>query len=402
MNTKKRLLTAAFLIVYVLGGVLTLPTLLHADTESHGDASKIVNGTQSLFHGCNHNYTKSDIQGNDWKDGKVGTTHTTDGTFDRCGLQDLLHIAKTVLDLIIYGALLLAIVALMIVGSKLVFASFEGNAKALGDAKRNLMWVVVGIIVALLAWLIVDLIFGTLAGTNTKNKGIEGMKTAVLGTDGTSFSQNYFDGREEIAKSIQENQLDANLGSICPPNDTVCGRPASGPISKQQLVSDFNDSKLPVKDNITPGDIKSFEALEGKASLKAYEDPKGSGKYSIGFGHNGVSKDATITEAEAEKYFNEDLQKFDKKIKADLGDTMYNSLSDQRKSALLDLYFNTGGSGFTEVKNKVKAKQWCDAAWEIYNAKRTEQKQVPLVRILSEVKAMAGDQYENCKNQSWK
>jgi lysozyme len=59
--------------------------------------------------------------------------------------------------------------------------------------------------------------------------------------------------------------------------------------------------------------IKGFEGLR----LVAYPDgknPDGSPRYSVGYGHNGVQKGTTITRTEADRYFDQDVARFEKAV----------------------------------------------------------------------------------------
>lgn len=84
--------------------------------------------------------------------------------------------------------------------------------------------------------------------------------------------------------------------------------------------------------------IKRFEGL----MLKAYPDGKASdGRqlYSIGYGHNGVARDAVITEAEADRLFDRDVERFEKCVSETV------PFATQRQfDAMVSLCYNIGTS----------------------------------------------------------
>lgn len=107
---------------------------------------------------------------------------------------------------------------------------------------------------------------------------------------------------------------------------------------------------------------KKIEAFEG-CVLHAYRDGK---YYSIGYGHNGpeVTADMTITQAEADRLFREDLKRFEAAVN-DLGML----LNQKQFDALVDFAYNCG-TGALQNACKVKdleeiAKrlpEWCKDA----------------------------------------
>lgn len=61
----------------------------------------------------------------------------------------------------------LPIISLFVVYSGFLFLSAQGNSGKLGDAKRNFMYVIVGAILILGAWIIATLIGGTVSQLTT-------------------------------------------------------------------------------------------------------------------------------------------------------------------------------------------------------------------------------------------
>ncbi|WP_017302030.1 lysozyme [Nodosilinea nodulosa] len=79
--------------------------------------------------------------------------------------------------------------------------------------------------------------------------------------------------------------------------------------------------------------LKAFEGCE----LKAYDD--GSGVWTIGYGHiKGVTPGMTISQAQADQFLVEDLEKFEDHVEA----AVKTSVSDDQFSALVCFCFNVG------------------------------------------------------------
>ena len=80
--------------------------------------------------------------------------------------------------------------------------------------------------------------------------------------------------------------------------------------------------------------IKGFEGL----SLKAYKDANG---YSIGYGHFGASSGQTITRAEADALFDQDIRRFESSV------NVYAPVTTQNQfDALVSLAYNIGTGAF--------------------------------------------------------
>ena len=94
---------------------------------------------------------------------------------------------------------------------------------------------------------------------------------------------------------------------------------------------------------------KKIESFEG-CVLHAYKARPAEKYYTIGYGHYGadVAVDMTITQAEADRLFQQDLQRFEKAVN-DLGML----LSQQQFDALVDFAYNCG-TGALQNACKVK------------------------------------------------
>lgn len=79
-----------------------------------------------------------------------------------CSICDIASLAQNVLNAGIFLAVVFSAITFIRAGFMLVTA--EGNASKAGDAKRLFKNVVIGIIVLLSAWLIVDVLMRTLTG----------------------------------------------------------------------------------------------------------------------------------------------------------------------------------------------------------------------------------------------
>lgn len=89
--------------------------------------------------------------------------------------------------------------------------------------------------------------------------------------------------------------------------------------------------------------IKNFEGF----SAKAYEDPKGSGKYSIGYGHqiqpgDPYDQNSTILESDASALLESDVQS----AYACVGANCETELTPNQTAALVSFAFNVGCSAF--------------------------------------------------------
>lgn len=85
--------------------------------------------------------------------------------------------------------------------------------------------------------------------------------------------------------------------------------------------------------------IKSFEGLE----LKAYQDSVG--VWTIGYGHTeGVKRGDVITRVEAERIFEEDINKFAASVES----LIHHAVTENQFAALVSLAFNVGIGNFTK------------------------------------------------------
>lgn len=110
--------------------------------------------------------------------------------------------------------------------------------------------------------------------------------------------------------------------------------------------------------------IKENEGLV----LNLYKCP--AGKTTIGYGHN--IQDRGISRECAEFIFQEDLNGAIDSCRVIFGDDFFNSLSDCRKIALVDMMFNLGVNKFLTFKKFIKAikeKNWDKASVEIIHSK---------------------------------
>ena len=87
--------------------------------------------------------------------------------------------------------------------------------------------------------------------------------------------------------------------------------------------------------------VKAFEGLR----LTAYPDGKsstGEQRYSIGYGHNGASKDQTITKAEADRLFDGDVARFEAAVASACPRALQHQFD-----AMVSLAYNIGAEAFS-------------------------------------------------------
>lgn len=114
--------------------------------------------------------------------------------------------------------------------------------------------------------------------------------------------------------------------------------------------------------------IKENEGLV----LNLYKCP--AGKTTIGYGHN--IQDRGISRECAEFIFQEDLNGAIDSCRVIFGDDFFNSLSDCRKIALVDMMFNLGVNKFLTFKKFIKAvkkRDFEEAVREIIDSKAYKQ-----------------------------
>lgn len=106
--------------------------------------------------------------------------------------------------------------------------------------------------------------------------------------------------------------------------------------------------------------IKSFEGLE----LRVYPDPgTGGAPYTAGYGHTGpdVKPGMNVTQAMADKWFDEDVSKFE----AGVSNALTVETTQNQFDAMVSLAYNIGLGNFTKstLLRKHNAKCWqCAAA----------------------------------------
>ena len=113
-------------------------------------------------------------------------------------------------------------------------------------------------------------------------------------------------------------------------------------------------------------DIKELLTLHEGLELKAYKCT--AGKITIGVGRN--VEELGITHDEAMYLLSNDIQRVVDELLANVDG--YNSLSDVRKSVLIDMCFNLGISRFLQFKNFLAAVErgdWTDAAREMLDSR---------------------------------
>lgn len=113
-------------------------------------------------------------------------------------------------------------------------------------------------------------------------------------------------------------------------------------------------------------DIKELLTLHEGLELKAYKCT--AGKITIGVGRN--VEELGITHDEAMYLLSNDIQRVVDELLANVD--CYNSLSDVRKSVLIDMCFNLGISRFLQFKNFLAAVErgdWTDAAREMLDSR---------------------------------
>jgi hypothetical protein len=79
-----------------------------------------------------------------------------------CGLEHLIGLGNNIITFLIGLATLVAVILLAIGGFKLVIS--QGNPGAMEDAKKRIWNVLIGFLIILLAWLVVETILTLLTG----------------------------------------------------------------------------------------------------------------------------------------------------------------------------------------------------------------------------------------------
>ena len=86
-----------------------------------------------------------------------------------CKCSDLVKVAENVLNTGIYVAVFLSAILFAWAGWKMLSGKTMGEAGKIEDAKKILWNVIIGLVMILAAWLLVDTLMRTLTGTQTWN-----------------------------------------------------------------------------------------------------------------------------------------------------------------------------------------------------------------------------------------
>lgn len=79
-----------------------------------------------------------------------------------CTCQDLLRLGENILNTGIYFAVFISAILFAWAGWKMVSAKSMGDSGGIGDAKKILWNVIIGLVIILAAWLLVDTLMRTL------------------------------------------------------------------------------------------------------------------------------------------------------------------------------------------------------------------------------------------------
>lgn len=114
-------------------------------------------------------------------------------------------------------------------------------------------------------------------------------------------------GTEDATKAFQRSRGLTPDGLVGPATAAAAAPAAATPAAPSSSPAPAASGRLTSRGREL---IKGFEGLV----LTAYPDGKngdGSPKYSVGYGHNGVAKGTTITRADADRYFDADVARFE-------------------------------------------------------------------------------------------
>jgi lysozyme len=127
-----------------------------------------------------------------------------------------------------------------------------------------------------------------------------------------------------------------------------------------------------------------IKANEG-CRLEAYEDPPGSGEYSIGYGHHtpGITPAMMITQERAEEFFAADFEDAVKEALAALGPASWVRLDPVRQAVLIDMAYNLGLNGlleFVHMLGAIRMQDWLQAKHECIASLADKQEPLRMAR----------------------
>lgn len=128
-------------------------------------------------------------------------------------------------------------------------------------------------------------------------------------------------------------------------------------------------------------DVIRYVANNEGFSATRYEDPPGSGRYSIGHGHQITGNENppigdVITAERAQQLFVEDMSSSITAAQNFVGSDVWASLTPDRRMVLVDMAYNLGEgglNGFTQMQQAVVSGNWSNAFSEVLSSQYAQQ-----------------------------
>jgi len=135
-----------------------------------------------------------------------------------CNFCHLLSTGKNVIDLLFQVLIIAAVVMIVVAGFKLVTSA--GNVSAMQSAKGMLTNVIIGFVIVLSAWLIVDTIIKMLVGQNSQFGMWNQFSSDCGGARNTSIEPTAGPTHEQIREQIREQNPNVGLEYTLGPGES--------------------------------------------------------------------------------------------------------------------------------------------------------------------------------------
>jgi len=93
--------------------------------------------------------------------------HNPDGTVNQCGIGDLIGTIRVIINFLLSWAWLVSVFMIVLSGFRMIFA--RGDTEAISSAKTSLTHAIVGFILILLSFVILNLVVGLITGGGNLN-----------------------------------------------------------------------------------------------------------------------------------------------------------------------------------------------------------------------------------------